>query len=440
MRCRAALVIATILVAACGGTTTPTPGASAAPSQPIVAPIGSASAAASGPTTGIGGYYDVDGHDMWIGCKGQGSPTVIFEAGLGTGGFIWTTVVQSLAATTRVCTYDRAGVGSSRQRPGNPPTSAGAMANEAWSLFTAAGLHDPIVLVGHSYGGMIVQLVAKAHPEAVQGVVLVDSSSRHQFEGEWLKNDDNWVDSSSPVDQPTSAKELAAVTSLGAIPLVVLTQGQINGDFEVDWSHFQDELAALSTNSLHMVARDSGHEIMRADPELIVEAAKAVIEATRTGTRLPHCGDRFEKVGAECLVSTMTGLLETWDKARAAVKPEAGKLPNGTYTAVVTGAQKAAVTGHPSDYRLATFTWTLSDGHWKLSVVVDGAPPDATEDVYDVTGDELRFRIPNDWKISGTPGVNQLRWSMDADGTLHFTQLDDQPREESFSVPWVRTH
>jgi pimeloyl-ACP methyl ester carboxylesterase len=425
MRALVALCMAGVLVAACG-----------ASSAPSVASIPSPSREPS--AAGIAGFYSVDGHDEWIGCQGDGPETVIFEAGLGAGGFIWSSVADQLASTTRVCTYDRAGVGSSRQRPGNPPTSAGAMAREAWALFQAAGLRGPLVLVGHSFGGLIVQLVAAGHPEAVRGVVLVDSSSRHQFEGEWLKNDGEWIDNSSPVDRVASARELATVTSLGSIPLAVLTQGQINGDFEIDWSHFQDELAALSSNSLHMVAHDSGHEIMKDDPELIVETTKAVLDATNRKTALPGCGRRFESLGAECLASTMTAQLDAWTTYRDSVKPVAGKLPNGTYRAVVTGAQKTAATGHPSDYRLAEFTWLLKDGHWKLSVVIDAGAPDTTEDVYDVTGDELLFRIPTDWKISRTPGVNRLRWTADADGTLHLKQIDDQPAEESFTVPWVR--
>src|SRR4051812_22126696 len=225
------------MVGACGGpstsptrTTDASNGTTTARSAPAASSASATALASVAPSpSSIGGLYPVAGHDMWIACKGSGSPTVIFEAGLGSEGYVWWGVSESVSSTTRACTYDRAGVGTSRQRPGNPPTSAGAMAREAWALFDAAGLTGPLILVGHSYGGMIVQLLAAAHPDRVRGAVLVDSSSRHQFEGDWLASEGDWIDNSSPVDRVASARELAGVKSLGAIPLVVLTQGQING-------------------------------------------------------------------------------------------------------------------------------------------------------------------------------------------------------------------
>ena len=439
MRIVAVVALSTVLVAGCGASG-PAPRASQSVGSTANASSPASGVGSAGPSAflpSLSGQFPVDGHDMSIECYGTGSPTVLFEAGLGSNGSTFFSLQSDVAKITRTCIYDRAGLGASRQRPGNPPVSAGAMAKETWSLLTAAGIGGPLVLVGHSYGGALVRLVAHDHPDAVRGVVLEDAVSVHQWEGDWLKNDDDWVDG-GVVDRETSAKELAAVTTLGDIPLVVLTQGQIGGGFEIDWSHFQDELAALSTNSLHVVAAESGHGIHEEAPKLVVEAVAADVEAVRSGSRLPACGPRFEAVGAECLTTTMTDQLAAWDKIRDAVVATAGTFPAGTYREEVTRDEAKAILGKPVDFLKQTYTWTFASGHWTLSLVTDGGNADELSDVYAAKGDELTVRIPIDWKVPRTPGVNRLTWTVDPDGTVHLTQIDRERPELGFSQPLAR--
>ena len=156
---------------------------------------------------------------------------------------------------------------------------------------------------------MIARLFAARHLAEVVGLLLLDASSGHQFEPDWVATDHDWNDGATAVDRATSAAELATIDTLGSLPLIVLTQGQLSGDFALTWAGFQDELATLSTDALHMVARDSGHIIQRDAPALVVEAVKALIESARSATLLPACDARFEAVGAECLKTTMTDLL-----------------------------------------------------------------------------------------------------------------------------------
>jgi pimeloyl-ACP methyl ester carboxylesterase len=422
-----------IVTAACGATAPASP----APVSPSASASAPGSAAAAPSRSGISGLFAVDGHDMRIECQGTGSPTVVLEAGLGGAGTAWAGVLPDIARLTRVCTYDRAGLGGSDQRPGNPPTSVGAMAKEAWGLFAAAGIDDRLVLVGHSFGGMIVRVVAHDHPEQVAGLVLVDASSGHQFEGAWLKNDEEWFDG-GPVDRQQSANDLTAVTDLGSIPLVVLTQGKINGDFEGSWAQFQDELAALSTNSLHLVARGSGHEIAKEAPQLLTTTVGDVVAAVRGSSRLAPCGEALEQVGAECLASTMQEQLAEWDRLRALVKATPGALPAGTYRETLTGTKAAEITGEAASFKEQVLTWKLDAGRWSLSVIEDGSGPDETSDVYQVSGNAVVFRIPTDWKIPRTPGVNHFTWAVDANGTLTFQQVDHERREAAFGVPWLR--
>ena len=80
----------------------------------------------------------------------------------------------------------------------------------------------------------------------------------------------------------------------------------------------------------------------------------------------------------------------------------------------------------------------LGKGHWSVSLVEDGAAPERAEDVYSASAHDVVFRLPADWKIPRTPGVNHLTWTVDANGTLTFQQVDAERREPVFGVPWIR--
>jgi pimeloyl-ACP methyl ester carboxylesterase len=120
-----------------------------------------------------GQLVDVGGHRLHINCTGAGSPTVVIEAGLGDWSTGWGFVQPEVAKTTRVCTYDRAGLGWSE--PGPLPRDAAQFARELHSLLQNANIPGPYVMVGHSLGGLPVQVFAHDHPSEVAGVVLVDS-------------------------------------------------------------------------------------------------------------------------------------------------------------------------------------------------------------------------------------------------------------------------
>jgi pimeloyl-ACP methyl ester carboxylesterase len=256
---------------------------------------------APGSSAPIDGRFDVGGHELWISCAGGGSPTVVFDAGLGASSASWSAVRPVVAESTRACAYDRAGIGQSPPLPSRRPVTAGTMADELARLLAAAGIDGPVVLVGHSYGGMISRLVAHRHPDRVIGLVLVDAASEHELEGEWLAKDVDWFDGSTMVDRPSSGVELAAADDLGAIPLVVLSQGQTSGQFAIEWSRFQAELATLSSNTVHVLAHDSGHVIQADAPDLVTAAIAAVVRAARDGTRLPPCEQVLATAAATCL-------------------------------------------------------------------------------------------------------------------------------------------
>ena len=145
------------------------------------------------PTTGR--RFDVGGYRMHIDCAGEGSPTVILESGLGDTFASWRKVQPQIAKFTRVCSYDRAGLGYSDSSP--QPRTSKVIAGELHALLHAAGIAPPYVLVGHSMGGFDVRLFASLFRNEVAGIVLVDASHPDQenrfspevktMEGSWRR-------------------------------------------------------------------------------------------------------------------------------------------------------------------------------------------------------------------------------------------------------------
>jgi pimeloyl-ACP methyl ester carboxylesterase len=125
-----------------------------------------------------GKLVDVGGHRLHITCMGEGSPTVVLEAGLSCTSLDWSHVLPAIAQFTRVCAYDRAGCGWSD--PGPWPRTGQTIVNELHTLLDEGGVTGPLVLVGHSYGGLLVRLYASYYPDAVAGLVLVDAAHEDQ--------------------------------------------------------------------------------------------------------------------------------------------------------------------------------------------------------------------------------------------------------------------
>ena len=115
------------------------------------------------------------GRQLRLMCWGKGSPTVLLETG-GPGIEEWTGsgTVDELAARTRVCTYDRAGTGTSDPAP-NKRRDADDVVTDAHALLEAAHVKGPLVLLGRSFGGMIVTHYADVMPQDVIGVVVLDT-------------------------------------------------------------------------------------------------------------------------------------------------------------------------------------------------------------------------------------------------------------------------
>jgi len=278
-----------------------------------------------------GRLIDVGGYRLHLDCTGTGrpgSPTVILEEGLAATSLGWSKVQPGVASFTRVCSYDRAGYGWSDTGP--LPRTAGRMVRELHTLLARAGVAGPYVLVGHSYGGLIMQLYTYTHPQQVAGLVLVDSVHEDELVHSLHLRQDTVNDIKQlqscqalapfgilrlfgfwnglgaeypPTVQPAAKAQLyqtrfcqtvsdeeaayevsfaqvrAVRHPLGHLPLVVLTRGIPDADpqLERDWQALQRDLASLSSDSVHIIATRSRHYIQLNQPDLVIAAIKQVL-------------------------------------------------------------------------------------------------------------------------------------------------------------------
>ena len=278
------------------------------------------------------GKVEVDGRTLAVHCSGSGSPAVVLEAGLGSSSATWAGIRPRLAKRTRVCAYDRLGDGDSDPVPGGTIQTVDDQTRTLAGVLAEAGVEAPYVLVGHSWGGAIVQRFASEHRSDVAGIVLDDSATGDATR-RWLAmlpappksgfdpfrdvrnalhntNDPN--ENPEHVDWLASSPALHRVRSLGSIPLVVLTAGisdlaaalepPYKGRAYRIWLDGHSQLAGLSSDSVHVIAQYSSHFIHQDQPDAVVTSIRAVLAATREDERLPPCRTIFRGVdGVRCL-------------------------------------------------------------------------------------------------------------------------------------------
>jgi pimeloyl-ACP methyl ester carboxylesterase len=132
--------------------------------------------------TAPGTIIRINGQAMHLYCVGEGRPTVILESGVGGNTLLWGYIQPVLGEQTRVCSYDRAGYGWSEATSAARTTPQ--MVDELYGLLMEAAIQPPYVLVGHSFGGLVVRTFANRYPQAVVGLVLLDAAHPVQFSPE----------------------------------------------------------------------------------------------------------------------------------------------------------------------------------------------------------------------------------------------------------------
>jgi pimeloyl-ACP methyl ester carboxylesterase len=278
------------------------------------------------------GLVDIGGdRQIYMVCSGTGSPTVVLVSGLRSAADVWSmssagegapTVFPEVAKFTRVCAYDRPGtvVGGespSRSDPVSQPTTAQDAVADLHALLSASEEPGPYVLVGHSYGGLVVRLYATTYPQDVSGLVLVDAISEFLQAGMTPEQRELWKPLIDPVtqediaeyegiersDMDRSFEEVRAAAPLHPLPLVVLSadrpwgpqipsliaSGVLPADTPPDFGYVidaaqkpaQEDLAKLVPGAEHITETNSGHDIHNEQPQLVIDAIRKVVDAAR---------------------------------------------------------------------------------------------------------------------------------------------------------------
>jgi hypothetical protein len=250
----------------------------------------STSAAASSgvstpPATGVSAERFVvadDGRELVLHCEGEGSPTVLFEDGhpSETGGiarFTQGAMWEAVTAQTRACAYDRAGWGEGDPAP-NEPRDADDVVNDLRSLLGAAGEDGPYVLVGSSFGGMIVTYYAGREPGEVEGVVLLDVPAPSAALTTEEIPEIAWDHPANPehVDiVPEFETRFARDTVPIEAPLTVVTA--TNGDSSVEDQAFWLAISPQASQ----VEMEGGHDIDLDNAGSVAAEILTLVEATR---------------------------------------------------------------------------------------------------------------------------------------------------------------
>jgi pimeloyl-ACP methyl ester carboxylesterase len=253
------------------------------------------------------GRADIGGYELAYECHGEGEPTVILEAGLGAAGTSeFFGFIERGAETMRVCAYDRAGTGKiSDERPAGEHVTASLMAEELHRLLDVLKIEPPVVLVGHSYGGMLVRAFEGTYPDDVAGMVLIDVSSEPEVPVYERLDAGPWIDGTDHIDIHATVRELQTAGDLGDIPLIVVTAGIIDDQWLATVpklaARSQVRLAALSSNAMQVVATHSGHFVHEEATDVVLAAIAQVVEAIRSGSPLAACDDVFGSMDATCV-------------------------------------------------------------------------------------------------------------------------------------------
>jgi pimeloyl-ACP methyl ester carboxylesterase len=271
-----------------------------------------------------GQLIDVGGHRLHLSCTGSGTPTVVLEPGAGETSSNLGWIAPAVARDTRVCVYDRAGRGWSE--PADTAQDAAQIATDLHRLLQRGHVPGPYVLAGHSFGGLYVLTFAARYPDEVAGMVLVDStapasaanpatpSPGHggsdgmsrvsalvstaarlglgrlygQFAfGSLPPRSRDEVRASvatastlrSTIDEYVQAnasiEQAAALRDFADKPLIVLTAGS---GHDAAWSAAQNQMARLSTNSVHRVIDGATHEDLIANQEDAAATSQAILD------------------------------------------------------------------------------------------------------------------------------------------------------------------
>jgi pimeloyl-ACP methyl ester carboxylesterase len=287
-----------------------------------------------------GRLINIGGRKLHLLCSGKGSPTIILVAGGGAFSIDWTLVQNRIDSTTRVCSYDRAGLGWSDEGPADETVEQ--TVNDLHSLLQKAGEKAPYIFVGASIAGIFIQAYQHQYPNEVAGLVFTNSSNmlglktkdtsgliwdltEEQIRSTYpmpasikgpapikisepfdrlpaniqsmrlwmeIKNWAKWDPTKTTGESLLSwrkeflrefeATDFGKQPPLGKLPVVVVSSGGMAND---SLRKYRNGAAArldfLSSNTIHITATGSGHEVHLYQPDRVVDALKKIVFAIR---------------------------------------------------------------------------------------------------------------------------------------------------------------
>ena len=247
-------------------------------------------------------------HRLDVVRAGTGSPTIVFEAGLGNTWEDWAPVWRQVAERSSVVLYSRSGLGHSEPGPGD--NSARTEMAELHRLLDSLHVPRPVILVARSYGGVLSRLYVSLYPREVAGLVLVDGTHEQQvrrwglidrtYPGAFRAYFDSVLKTMKPGAEAAETRETMRIQAAGAveglmplpdIPLAVLTSmrpspqptyiNQTERGHEA-WREMHDEWFRRSRYAEHIVTIKSGHAIQEDEPELVIDAIDFVLGRVRS--------------------------------------------------------------------------------------------------------------------------------------------------------------
>lgn len=275
------------------------------------------------------GRFDVgEGRQLYLECLGEGAPTVFVIPGKGSYAETWSYLVPpddpirsspydiiteaklepspdavqpTVARTTRICAYDRPNTrpdGDDMSTLGPQPHSVQQDVDDVVALINAAQLPTPLVFVAHSYGGLVLDLLARTHPDLVSGMVMVDGVSEFlMMLGTPAQNAAFERDSATPPEPGDEAvlmddafSRISGAPPLPRVPAIVLSSAKFASpevlepdNYTQAQIHQANSMLAAALGTTNIVVPGAGHNVMLYEPKFVADNIIGVVDRIRQG-------------------------------------------------------------------------------------------------------------------------------------------------------------